>query len=536
MSGNQMPAWLDDLFFNGKYGDNPVGTEQAHPQSVSREPQQAPGIMQSQTPWADITRNLENATGQIAPGLLGIPGHTVGGIASSLTGLLGQTENALANRPVDPQAVTAGMMNFASPAMLTRPGASLNTFAGPLSKTADMEALLKAQAFEKWKMDPELIRYHTGWERNAAQDWRYEIPDNEAKFKPGALVDMPPPNGMRTGEPVEHYDNYLPQAQAAFAKAGLKLDTTPSFPGPTGQPTANLHSLQELSTGKPVFSDYLSPELADVWDRLHDAQDHKRMLPSSWQEAFGAKAIAPGVQTYGDLLDHSKLFAAYPEMANLKIVPPEPGTYGTYFPGQNALGIAPRQPDAMLGTSTHEGQHGVQHIEDTPMGSSPNWFKQFPSVANLTPDEAEARAWQLYQATAGEVEARGAQSRQDLTPWERQQLPPMEGETFPRDKQVVLKRLPGNKTAMSAGQFSPNIGNSTISVPKSDLMSPLYRPMLRDLVLDGWTPGEKGGANVQYTVPPELAHRVGDPTSRAAKSGKASVPFDLTSMAGAPPQ
>lgn len=102
---------------------------------------------------------------------------------SSLTGLLGQTENALGGRPVDPRAVTAGMMNFAAPELMARPQAGvLKTFGGAGAKTADLAALKEAQTLHATGATPQAIWDKTGWFAGQDGKWRFEIPDAAAAW------------------------------------------------------------------------------------------------------------------------------------------------------------------------------------------------------------------------------------------------------------------------------------------------------------------------------------------------------------------
>lgn len=165
-----------------KYADNPIGTETTY--AVSAAPPSEPEPWYSNnTTWNDLTKKITAATAAIPAGPMGIPGHVVGGTLASLTGLLGQMENAANGQPVDPAAVTSGMMNFAIPGMMMRPKpGALNVFAGPMAKTADLNSLREAQGLAASGAAPKDIWSKTGWFAGEDGKWKFEIPDTGAAW------------------------------------------------------------------------------------------------------------------------------------------------------------------------------------------------------------------------------------------------------------------------------------------------------------------------------------------------------------------
>ena len=191
-------------------------------------------------PWSSITSGIEAATSAIPAGAAGIPGHIMGGVMSGVSGLFAQTENAMAGRHVDTQAVTSGMMNVAAPELLARPTGSLKTFGGVGAAEADMTALKAAQAgglsrenltasFGAAKADriikaleaapnsaanPEKIWRETGWFKGADDKWRFEISDagsswtGSAPFSSGAtsVLNLPRGGSVKLGDVFDHPD------------------------------------------------------------------------------------------------------------------------------------------------------------------------------------------------------------------------------------------------------------------------------------------------------------------------------------------
>src|SRR5262245_13562401 len=61
---------------------------------------------------------------------------------------------------------------------------ALRTFLGIRSETADLPALRRAIQLEKKGVSPEMVRRATGWGRDVAGNWNYEISDQQARFQP----------------------------------------------------------------------------------------------------------------------------------------------------------------------------------------------------------------------------------------------------------------------------------------------------------------------------------------------------------------
>jgi hypothetical protein len=206
----------------------------------------------------------------------------------------------------------------------------------------------------------------------------------------------------------------------------------------------------------------------------------------------------PRDQTYAELVDHSRLLAAYPEVGRENVLfnqlPPDsaaahqvsnlPGGRGTFYFG-NGL---PMYRDAI-----HETQHAVQHIERWPRGGSHREVLTNPALApyfkeemaalkpkRMTYDEfvnrpgalilgdkykaynryrdavEAADKWgspeqlaitdkaidNVYKRLSGEVEARLAAERQWMTVGQRQASPPFLHYDVPPQRQIWLPPSP----------------------------------------------------------------------------------------------
>lgn len=71
-------------------------------------------------------------------------------------------------------------------------------FGGLGSKTADLDALKRAMAMKDQGVDNEAIRKATGWFTGMDSRWKYEIPDNAARYTENKAAALP------VGEAFEH--------------------------------------------------------------------------------------------------------------------------------------------------------------------------------------------------------------------------------------------------------------------------------------------------------------------------------------------
>ena len=80
----------------------------------------------------------------------------------------------------------------------------------------------------------------------------------------------------------------------------------------------------------------------------------------------------------GDLLDHGDLYNAYPHLKDIDIYPEQSNARGSYFYGQNKMGIKTGQtPDMLMDTLLHETQHAIQEYEGFARGSSLNMMQHY---------------------------------------------------------------------------------------------------------------------------------------------------------------
>lgn len=94
---------------------------------------------------------------------------------------------------------------------MSRPAGSLGTFAGRLSKTADQDALARAESMLASGADRQAVWDQTGWFKGADGQMRYEIPDGAAKIGPKALEELTAGDGygatQRTAAGALHHSD-----------------------------------------------------------------------------------------------------------------------------------------------------------------------------------------------------------------------------------------------------------------------------------------------------------------------------------------
>ncbi len=126
----------------------------------------------------------------------------------------------------------------------------------------------------------------------------------------------------------------------------------------------------------------------------------------------------------GDYIQHDALFEAYPELKNVNV------RFENLEMGQNAY-FDPKSNTVVMNTFlwdqpedviVHEVQHAIQQAEGFTGGANPEYWE-----ANR-PEGSIRRAEELYRNTAGEIEARDAAARRQLTPEQRELKMPTLGD------------------------------------------------------------------------------------------------------------
>lgn len=202
-----------------------------------------------------------------------------------------------------------------------REGGKRASMAGPKAKTASSKNLALAEAMEEDGASREEIWRKTGWIRGADGQWRFEVDDSKAEFRPNG-------DARLLGEPrYRRLEELTDKWGDSFEKGGEPL---------TEAEEAEMEALQE------EYSDR-------VWEKKYELQD---------------------------FLKHDELYEAYPLLRHttLRFEKLDPGVKGKFDKRSNTIVLS----DSLFGkgpeTLLHEIQHIIQKYEGFQGGTSPEYW------------------------------------------------------------------------------------------------------------------------------------------------------------------
>ena len=329
-------------------------------------------------------------------------------------------------------------------------GARPKIFAGEGAKTADMQALAKAQQLENAGTPERAIWSDTGWFRGADKKWRFEIDDSGARLRDYNFT------------PQEAFQNtpYADRAEMAPYASKSKADLVSEYKR-TGGLIADAATRGDTDKAMQMLQD------RSGLDKLFEAMRSRTFGPAS------------------SFMAHGELGAAYPDVYKLhtRIDNDLSGMQGQYLRGdrtqgeQIVLGSKPKWSDGKS-TLLHELQHAVQQREGFAKGGSVEGMQslmakrldvksrfdraleQFMTTSDpIAKGNAQQEmthyglelaklpnadsAGDAYLKLAGEAEARAVQSRMDMTPEQRRATFPFDSYDVPRDKLILRDLLKG---------------------------------------------------------------------------------------------
>lgn len=347
----------------------------------------------------------------------------------------------------------------------TKPGDPRFSFAGARAATADTHALVTAQDRLDAGEDPETVRQETGWHRGPDGRMRFEISDNEAKVDMALLANLHRGGFAERG--IEHVSyRQEPDGTYSLTLAPKSPQKTSDFVSMRGIPENLLPSLLPQSALDAIEQNHGEEDL--IGPNFDDAR--RVRVPFQFR-GFNALPL--------DLvMDHPKLFAAYPALREIMVqVDPKLGSGASfavtdYVDGtvRNVISIGNPLAKDVDSALLHEIQHGIQNIEGFATGDSPERLaKTMPDVQAINDAKLLARFMErgesafdarqrftrymgrdpnpqgvylaernepneiarmastpldAYKRNAGEVEARNTQARQKLTADQRRATSP----------------------------------------------------------------------------------------------------------------
>lgn len=159
-----------------------------------------------------------------------------------------------------------------------------------------------------------------------------------------------------------------------------------------------------------------------------------------------------GVARLDSILDHPRLFDAYPDLRRLEVVVDAVPGLGR-MEGRTLI-LSPRavhgEPDQLRGVVLHEIQHYIQNREGFAIGAPSSAAGLRGAGYGQALDAAPERLRQqgkvhatpegdVYRRSAGEIEARNVERRRDLTPDERAAASPEDTRDIPAEDAVVVR-------------------------------------------------------------------------------------------------
>lgn len=294
-----------------------------------------------------------------------------------------------------------------------------------------------------------------------------------------------------------------------FDDSNVKVESKFSFAGQNAL-TADRFALENAQQRLAMGEDAETVRQETGWHVGADGRyrfeisDHDANLYGSGN--FGDTLM--GGDTLGDVLDHPRLFAAYPQLRDVKVatLPADSKSLGSFNVASNTIRIREDlSSDQALSAILHELQHAIQRRE------------QFSTGTNLL----DAGSRDAYFRTAGEVEARNTQARQDMTDAERRFFSPQFTASV-KDRDVIVnwngKEMASERNVTDTPQFKAWFGDSVVTdngKPMSEGGKPLvvYHGTNKDF--DEFSQGEysskTGNANAQigffFTPNPQEAGR-----------------------------
>jgi hypothetical protein len=391
----------------------------------------------------------------IGPWAKSLPGR-VGNFVVDEGKRLGGTIGGIIDNEIDPmsdeaiQAVfeTTGLLALQAP--LTGAKGAAGVFGGRLAKTADLDALSRAERMAASGADRRAIWDETGWFKGTDGKWRFEIDDSGARF-PGMNGEVALKKRDRIDQSFRHSDLYEAYPDTAaiplkpeyanprfsgahYSGADEQITLNPNILGPgASKPKARsttLHELQHAVQSREGFATGGSP--SDFLDQ-GNARNTRDAL--AWKRAVDAKqAEMPGADR---IAVENALVQDYQRADLMDMLPNDSARYIANQPWFN-------EPDFIKKAEQTVRDYGLDRRVDP-----------------YKPDEA-------YRHLAGEVEARNVQTRRDFTPEQRRAQAPWETQDVPDDLQIV--RMGGDGPQMSVGvdDYIRRINPDGKRVPEAD--------------------------------------------------------------------
>lgn len=254
------------------------------------------------------------------------------------------------------------------------PQNAVGIFGGRLAKTADHNALAKAEEMAAKGADRKDIWDQTGWFQGADGKWRFEIDDSASKWL------APPPEDVKRGNVINMTADKALQHPAFYEAYPEAVARPVMYPKPEdarGMPVGSYNPDKDAFFVRAMDSEFGGPSAREVL--LHEMQ-HRVQRDEGFEPGGRAANVIPGA--------YNRIAAEINDL------------------------LAP-----YAGNPPKEVRDEVARLRQ--------------SMKSIPEDPREA-----YRRLMGEVEARNVQSRMNMTQEQRRARPPWETEDVPRSDQI----------------------------------------------------------------------------------------------------
>lgn len=278
--------------------------------------------------------------------------------------------------PNDPEATARralGLATFAMGGLGLAPKGSIGVFGGRMAATADKAALKQAEEMWGRGAPKEEIIDKTGWFPGPDGQWKFEIPDNNSRFK---------------------YD-----------------------PG-------KAENLQSRTHAGPVSGVFEHPELKNAYP---DSLNPNLVFTGEYGGSYNPTTIRVSNNQFAPSTPRSVLLHELQHGIQEK---------EGFARGANSQAIYRDLPQTTSNSVVEQMRSALERGDYGQPGDQP-WHKAAKSFLELERQVKQQQAEDLYRRSAGEVEARAVQSRMDLTPEQRRARYPWLDYDVPVEQQIV---------------------------------------------------------------------------------------------------
>jgi len=270
-------------------------------------------------------------------------------------------------------------------------------FAGVSAKTADLAKLDEAKQMQAAGIPDEQIWRETGWTAGFPdKKWRFEIPDNEAKFK---LHELPlDAYGSQEANALDALQH--PVLKSAYPE--LNDISMIHYPSEEYRGASFIPQDKTIMLGREAIKDKSVP----LHELQHAIQEREGFARGGSPEQFKVNPdVMQGLHTYEDMLQ-----------------------------AENLLNMAKKN-----GIRISEMQNPPRWASDKVIAIARNFENRSPADLKVAKDYVLGAndPMTAYRSLAGEAEARLTQARMKLTPEERLAQYPVSQFDVPVDQQIV---------------------------------------------------------------------------------------------------